>query len=168
MIKNDKQHKITKKKRDDFMSSLELLKSSNNNDLLKDIMINSLISQIETFDYELREYEILKNEKPQIITFNFNELPESLIKARIIKGFSQNELALKAGLKEQQIQRYESTNYESANFERLLNIAKSLEISFETSKIILRNDEIKVEGYDSLFIRRATGKLQSKKTLLTV
>lgn len=168
MIKNDKQYKITKKKKDDFINSLEILKSSNNDDLLKDIMLNSLISQIETFDNELKEYDILKNEKPQVISFNFEEFPESLIKARIIKGLSQNELATKAGLKEQQIQRYESTNYESANFERLINIAKSLDVFFETTKLILRNDEIKVEGYNPSFLREATSKLHSRKSLLTV
>lgn len=168
MIKNDNQYKITKKKKDEFLNSLKVLKLSNDNDSLKSIMVDSLISQIETFDIELSQYEMLKNHKPQIITFNIEELPESLIKARIIKGFSQNELARKAGLKEQQIQRYESTNYESANFERLLNIAKSLDICFETSKLVLRNNEIKVKGYDTSFIREATSKLQSRKFLLKV
>jgi transcriptional regulator with XRE-family HTH domain len=168
MIKSEKQYKITKGKKDDFIKSLILLKSSKNDDLLNEIMIDSLKSQIETFDLELSQYETLKNEKPQIIAFNLEELPESLIKARIVKGLSQNDLAQKAGLKEQQIQRYESTNYESANFERILNIAKSLDVSFETSRLILKKKEIKVDGYEPSFIREATCKLQFRKSLLSV
>lgn len=147
MIKSEKQYNITKSKKEEFINSLALLKSSENNDLLNDIMIDSLKSQIETFDYELNQYEILKNEKPQIVAFNIEELPESLIKARIIKGLSQKDLAQKTGLKEQQIQRYESTNYDSANFEKILSIAKSLNVSFEPTRLILKKEEIKLEGY---------------------
>ncbi|MBK7638927.1 MAG: hypothetical protein IPJ22_02415 [Bacteroidetes bacterium] len=97
MIKSEKQYKITKGKKDDFIKSLILLKSSKNDDLLNEIMIDSLKSQIETFDLELSQYETLKNEKPQIIAFNLEELPESLIKARIVKDFLKMILRKKQG-----------------------------------------------------------------------
>lgn len=167
MIKNEKQYAITKKKRDEFSKTLESLLNTDNDDLFNKIMIDSITSQIETFDNELFEFEKLK-EKPNIIISPIEKLPELLIKARIIRGLSHNDLAKKAGLIEQQIQRYESNNYESANFERILNIAKSMDIHFEDTKVFLNNDIIPVSGYDPCFIKQATNKLQSKKSLLTV
>jgi transcriptional regulator with XRE-family HTH domain len=56
-------------------------------------------------------------------------LPHGLIKARIARGFSQKELADKLGLKEQQIQRYEASDYETASFARLKEIVSALEIN---------------------------------------
>ena len=168
MIKNEKQYSITKNKLDEFKKSLALLNSSENTDLLNTIMSNSIISQIETFEKEILEYENLKNEKPKIIISTIENLPESLIKARIAKGLSQNDLAKKTGLKEQQIQRYESTGYGSANFGRILNIAKSMDVQFEDTKLIMYQEQIKVEGYEPWFIKNATLKLQSRKSLLTV
>jgi transcriptional regulator with XRE-family HTH domain len=49
-----------------------------------------------------------------------------LIRARISAGLSQRELAARLGLKEQQIQRYEATNYETASLRRVLEIAAAL------------------------------------------
>lgn len=167
MIKNEKQYAITKNKRDEFKKSLEYIsKDSKSDDLLNQIMSNSIISQIETFDREIKEYEKLKNEKPRILVSSIENLPESLIKARIVRGLSQNDLAKKVGLKEQQIQRYESANYDSANFERLLSIARSMDIHFEDTKLIFNQEELIVNGYDPSFIRKATNKLQSRRTLL--
>jgi HTH-type transcriptional regulator/antitoxin HigA len=54
------------------------------------------------------------------------DLPSILIRARIVKGFSQRQLAEAIGLKEQQIQRYEAEEYASANLQRLAEIANAL------------------------------------------
>lgn len=167
MIKNDKQYTITKGKRKEFLKSLEAFQVSGN-DLLNQVMKDSIISQLETFDRELNEYDKLKNDKPYIINSSIERLPETLIKARIAKGLSQNDLAQKTGLKEQQIQRYESSNYESANFERILSIAKSMNINFEETKVILNQEAMEVKGYDPCFIKQATNKLQSRRTFFTI
>lgn len=168
MIKNDKQYIITKVKRDEFSKSLESFKVSEDNKLLDQIMKDAITSQIMSFDRELHEYEQLKNEKTNVIISSVEKLPEILIKARIIKGMSQNELAKKVGLKEQQIQRYESNSYESANFERILSIANSMGIRFENTKAVISEDILEVKGYDPLFIKNATNKLQSRKSLLSI
>lgn len=169
MIKNDKQYSITKNKRDEFSKSLSILQNEESKDnLLNQIMKDSITSQIETFDREIKEYENLKNTKPTIIFSSIEKLPEILIKARIIKGLSQNDLAKKINLKEQQIQRYEASNYESANFDRMLTIAQSMGIQFESTKIKLDQNILHVDGYDPNFIKQATRKLQSKRTLFSV
>jgi HTH-type transcriptional regulator/antitoxin HigA len=51
-----------------------------------------------------------------------------LIRARISKGLSQRQLAEALGLKEQQIQRYESDRYATASLRRLEEVAKALEL----------------------------------------
>ena len=55
-----------------------------------------------------------------------DELPRTLIEARIASGMTQAELASRLELKEQQIQRYESSDYRSASLTRILEIATTL------------------------------------------
>jgi transcriptional regulator with XRE-family HTH domain len=62
------------------------------------------------------------------------ELPIALIKARIAKGMTQKQLAEKIGVREQQIQRYESSHYGSASFDRVTEISEALEIAMEVSR----------------------------------
>lgn len=56
-----------------------------------------------------------------------SKLPEALISERKKLGLTQKELAERLGLKEQQIQRYEATRYQSASLNRLLEIAEALQ-----------------------------------------
>jgi HTH-type transcriptional regulator/antitoxin HigA len=55
---------------------------------------------------------------------SIEELPKTLIQARFAFGLSQEDLAAKLGLKPQQIQRYEATNYRSASLERINEIVR--------------------------------------------
>lgn len=168
MIKNEKQYKTTKAQQDKFLKSIELIQSTKEDGLLKDLMINQLKSQIESFEEEIFEYEKLKNEKPAIISSSIEDLPEALIKVRISKGFSQSQLAKKVGLKEQQIQRYESCNYETASFSRIIQIAKSMGVYFDQSKLFLRSEELHVDGFDPTFLKQLTTKMQARKSLLAI
>ena len=65
-------------------------------------------------------------------------------------GLSQKDLAEKLGLKEQQIQRYEATDYESASLSRLLEISDALGLKF-TQKV-----ELPGEMTLSEFLKRAS------------
>ena len=47
-----------------------------------------------------------------------------LIRARIAQGLSQKSLAGRLGLKEQQIQRYEASEYASASLARIRSVAE--------------------------------------------
>lgn len=66
--------------------------------------------------------------KKVIFTY-LDNLPNMLIKKRRLNGWTQEQLAEKLGIKEQQVQRYESTKYQSASLRRLIEIAKILEIT---------------------------------------
>ena len=89
----------------------------------------ALSSQIADLEEELREYESLKSGLFQLDQLKaVAELPTLLIKARIAQGLSQKELAERLGLKEQQIQRYEATDYASARLARIKEVVGALGI----------------------------------------
>ncbi len=53
-------------------------------------------------------------------------LPEALIDDRKKRGLTQRELAERLGIKEQQIQRYEATRYQSASLKRIVEVAEAM------------------------------------------
>jgi len=57
---------------------------------------------------------------------SLDELPRTLIRARIAAGLTQEELAARLGLKPQQIQRYEATDYHSASMQRMSEVLRAL------------------------------------------
>ncbi len=58
---------------------------------------------------------------------SFSNMPRVLRAARIDAGLSQRALAEKLGIHEQQIQRYEATEYASASFKRLQEVGRVLQ-----------------------------------------
>jgi HTH-type transcriptional regulator / antitoxin HigA len=62
----------------------------------------------------------------QIIFDVILSLPEVLVEERKRLGLTQRQLAEKLGIREQQVQRYEATRYQSASLQRLIEIADAL------------------------------------------
>jgi transcriptional regulator with XRE-family HTH domain len=156
MIKNNRQYALTKKQLDNFYSSLEEVKKNPPVDkaldpLFQKVHAAAIMGQISDLKAELQEYEVLL--RGDVKTFECSslaELPSLLIKARISLGLSQKDLAEKLGLKEQQIQRYEATDYEAASLSRLLEISDALGLKF-TQKV-----ELPGEMTLSDFLKRAS------------
>jgi transcriptional regulator with XRE-family HTH domain len=67
-------------------------------------------------------------------------LPRTLIQARIAAGLSQKELARRLGLKEQQIQRYEATDYASAKLSRLRAVMHALGIELRMESVAVTGE----------------------------
>lgn len=61
-----------------------------------------------------------------LLTVIVNALPESLVDERKKLGLTQKELAERLGIKEQQIQRYEATRYQSASLKRIVEITEAM------------------------------------------
>ncbi|WP_156815474.1 helix-turn-helix domain-containing protein [Pseudanabaena sp. PCC 6802] len=104
--------------------------------LLWQAQMTALESQCEDLKAEIVEYEALTNrpaDEPLVFSLDSIEaLPLALIKARIAAKLSQKELAERLGLKEQQIQRYEATEYASANMARVIEIGQALEVKLQS------------------------------------
>lgn len=134
MIKNERQYRITKAQIDKFVSATEQLASQSGSQqqvhpILQKAQADALQSQLAELRREIEEYEALKSGQRAILELNsLEEFPRALIKARIAAGFSQKELAERLGLKEQQIQRYEDTEYTSASLARLRDVSQVLGI----------------------------------------
>ena len=132
MIKNERQYRITKAQADRFSATLRGLEQRPSmvegvHPLIAKSQQEAVRSQLEDLESELREYESLKAGEFQLDQLNVvADLPVVLIKARIAQGLSQKELAERIGLKEQQIQRYEATDYSSASLSRINEVAKVL------------------------------------------
>ncbi len=132
MIKNERQYRITKAQADRFSETLANLRQRSGvaedvHPLIAKAREEALRSQLADLKEELRDYESLKAGKcPMDELSVVAELATVLIKARIAQGLSQKELAERLGLKEQQIQRYEATDYASASLTRIKEIASAL------------------------------------------
>ncbi len=133
MIKNERQYRITKNQADRFSQTLDSLRRRSMeareavHPLIAKAQEDALRSQLSDLEEQLREYESLKAGNFEIEDLNVvAELPTALIKARIAQGLSQKELAERLKLKEQQIQRYEATDYASASLARIKEVVSAL------------------------------------------
>jgi len=132
LIKNQHQYRVTKAQLARLEEALKRARTAKTSlqPTLHKAMLAGMEAQVAELRQELEEYDSLKN--CDVITVgSFEELPEVLIKARIARGWTQQQLARKLKLKEQQIQRYESVNYRTVSVGRLLDIADALDIRLE-------------------------------------
>ena len=135
MIQNEHQYKVTRKWAKRFAQAIEELElvgdeAQDFHPRALKIQRDALQGQLDTLNDELREYETLKAggiPLDQNISASIETLPKALIRTRIAKGLTQKDLAERIGLKEQQIQRYESSGYESASLARISEVAAALE-----------------------------------------
>ena len=134
MIKNERQFKITKNQVRQFELILAQLTTEfqTSGDLKLKMQIDALETDVSKLNAEINEFERLKSGTVKVISANsFHDLPDVIIKARIARALTQKDLAVKLGMKEQQIQRYETNNFASASFSILAKIVDALDITIE-------------------------------------
>jgi transcriptional regulator with XRE-family HTH domain len=142
MIKNERQYKITKAQIQRFEQALR--DAAKEQPALKGVdpifeaaHREALQSQLESLQAEVAEYETLQAGDQKVFEVDsLDILPTALIKARIAAGLTQKMLADRLGLKEQQIQRYEATEYSAANLSRLAAIIKALGVHFREGVVL--------------------------------
>ncbi len=147
MITNERQHKITRSKAHKFRLSLSKLSEGlNEANLLEVAQRNALRSQLDDLEEQIADYEALRSGSKRVIQVDsIEQLPRVLVQARAAAGLSQRDLAESLGLKEQQIQRYESTLYSSASVDRLLKVIDALGVEI-SNEVILNADKKSVNG----------------------
>jgi len=130
MIKNDRQFRITKAQAERFEKAIKAAATAPRraiHPVLQKAEMNALKSQLSDLRRDLDEYSALRSGKRKTMALgSFEDLPKTLIQARIAAGLTQEELASRLGLKPQQIQRYEATDYHSASMERMNEILRAL------------------------------------------
>jgi ribosome-binding protein aMBF1 (putative translation factor) len=130
LIKNDRQFRITKAQAEKFEKVIKDTAAAPKRVIhpaLQKAEMDALKSQLSDLRQDLEEYSALRSGKRKTVALgSFDDLPKTLIQARIASGLTQEELATKLGLKPQQIQRYEATDYHSASMERMNEILRAL------------------------------------------
>lgn len=139
MITNERQYRISRaqlKKLSDAARAFDIEETAkcHKSRVLAKAELGALMSEVDNLKAQVREYEDLKSGFVTVLkATSLEELPTVLIKGRIAKGLSQRELANALGVKEQQIQRYESSDYASVTLRRLVRVADAL--GLDTSEV---------------------------------
>lgn len=144
MINNDHQFGIIrgrvarlKRLRDETRRQLATASASDRP--LAELELNAVEAEIQRMEADLIDYQALKEGRTDIgAVGSLADLPRLLIRARIAAGLTQAQLAERLGIKEQQIQRYEATDYESASLTRLIEVAEALALRFEAPTATVR------------------------------
>ncbi len=140
MIKNQKQAANTREKLSTLKADKEkfIAQKGKLHKFKFKIGINSFDTLIKQLEAEIAEYESLVSGNFHCLQpKSLNEISHVLIAARLAQKMSQKDLAVKLGLDEQQIQRYEATDYETASIVKIIQISKALNIAFHFEKIVI-------------------------------
>lgn len=139
MITNDVQYRSTKAHLARFEEALANLTATAGKrpTKLQRLEIDAVTAQADDLRREIEEYERLA--AGEVSTFEASSLAgvaTLLIKARIARGWTQRRLADELGVAEQQVQRYESTEYRSASLARICDVAAALDLDVtETARL---------------------------------
>ncbi|WP_396153113.1 helix-turn-helix domain-containing protein [Flavobacterium sp.] len=135
MIKNEKQYGVTKNNLKKFQDAIKVISENSNskNPLLLKLQIDSIQSQIDIFEEEIKAYEGLKKGIITNVSRGFEDLSCGIIESRIAKGYNQKEFARLLKTSEQQIQKYESENYSNISLKRLQEIVVVLDVDVDTT-----------------------------------
>ncbi|MBZ2185436.1 MAG: helix-turn-helix domain-containing protein [Bryobacter sp.] len=130
MIKNDKQYRITNAQARRFAEALaKLARQQRPADItprLCQAQLDAAGSQLQELQEQIAAYDRLhRGKSKELVLEAVEDLPKTLIRARIASGMTQEGLAHRLGVKTQQIQRYEATEYESASFARVLKVVQA-------------------------------------------
>lgn len=134
MISNERQYRITRTLVERFHRQIDAATTAGPENIHPEIhaaMVEGLRSQLRSMEIELAEYERLRAGVKSLEVTSFAEVPPSLIKIRIARGWTQAELARRLDLAEQQIQRYEADLYKGVSWDRLTEIADVLGIQVQ-------------------------------------
>ena len=144
MITNEVQYHATKAHLEQFdaaAANLEAKSRSGERSKLAQLEIDAVRAQAGELRAEIDEYERLRS--GHVTSFeaaSLAELATLLVKARIARGWTQRRLGDALGVAEQQIQRYESTDYRSASLARICDVAEALGATV-TEKAELRDPD---------------------------
>jgi ribosome-binding protein aMBF1 (putative translation factor) len=144
VIKNEKQYRITKAQVRRFQDALSKLageeRPSNIAPRLWEAQRQAAQSQMEELQEQVAAYERLQvGGGKEVVLEAVEDLPKALIRARIAAGMTQEGLARRLGVKPQQVQRYEATEYESASFARVLKVVQALGLRMPKAVRLVRN-----------------------------
>jgi len=150
-IKNDRQYNVTKGQLAKLQNALEVADADRDqmDPRVHRAMVAGIRSHIEELEEQLRVYERLKKGVPTLPIKSFADLPRLLTAARIARGLTQRDLANRLGIKPQQVQKYEKTEYHSASLRRILEVIDVLDLAVDTDVRLSAEVETPEDDCDS-------------------
>jgi transcriptional regulator with XRE-family HTH domain len=133
VILNERQYKASKASVRRFQEQIgELEKGLHADDHeRRDTMRAAYQSQIADIESEIAEYEALQHGVTRVDTVtSLEQLRLALIRARIAKGWTQEQLANALGVSPQQVQKDEMNRYATVGVDRLQTVADALGLTF--------------------------------------
>ena len=131
MITNERQYQISKAQVAKFRAAIDTPDSTTRtlHPRARKALREAAQSQLDDLLAEVADYEQLRDGQLTSITAeSIADLAPALIKARIMRKWTQKELADKLEVAEQQVQRYEATQYKGVSVERLQAVADALRL----------------------------------------
>jgi transcriptional regulator with XRE-family HTH domain len=163
MITNERQLQIARRDIERFQSALAgEMAEAGIDPLILQAQHDAAEAQLRELQSDVDDYLRLKS--GDVRTFriaDLSELPRALISCRIASGMTQKDLADRLSLKEQQIQRYETQDYQGASFARIADVADAVGVevpselrlaSVDSPEAVLKR--VAVAGIDPSFVRR--------------
>jgi ribosome-binding protein aMBF1 (putative translation factor) len=124
MIKNDKQLTVTQKQLQLLSEALRRVESQPADDLLTRARKDALKFDIRKLNDQVKEYLEVKQGAVSLPALtDVEQLGESLVRARVALGMTQEQLAKALGQKPQQVQRYERQLYSKASLKMVRRVA---------------------------------------------
>ncbi|RNJ49053.1 helix-turn-helix domain-containing protein [Methylocystis hirsuta] len=123
MIKNERQLAAAKKQLAVLTKAANALRKAGSSDPMNAVRISSLEADAEKLNMQIQTYnKASEGVFDAACLTSVEHVGEELINARIASGLTQEQLARKASLEAQQIQRWESTLYQTTNLKTLKRI----------------------------------------------
>lgn len=129
MIKNKRQYEYSKRKLHELEEDLEAIRKKYYIDKNKVALLSQgYIEHIVQFKDEIKEYEdMIKAPFPEVLPIhNLNEINRSIVKLRIARKITQEELAQRVGCKQSDISRLERDDYRGHTITKLDEIIAGL------------------------------------------
>ncbi len=141
MIKNEHQLAVSKSWVEKFQQAILNL-HQNEEKRFNDpedwqLQIDSYYAHVKNLQEEIVEYESLKEHNPekplvlQNVNLSVDEIGEILVKVRIAKKITEQELAEVTGLTEAEIKDYEKEDYQNATFDNVIEVAEALGVKLQ-------------------------------------
>ena len=134
MIKNDRQYQVCKTQVGIFKDALDKIPDIEGKEKvlpsLKEAQKQALESQRDEMKADIKEYELLRNGKvKRFAVEHLDELPNTLIRARVAAGLNLKDLAAMLSLEERDVQEWEANDYIGLSIPTLKALVKILNIS---------------------------------------
>jgi transcriptional regulator with XRE-family HTH domain len=132
MITNERQYAITRAAAARFAQSLdELDQRTELSPAQRDLERSGIQAQLDDLRGELAQFEAFRDGRVREVPIrSLLDVPRALIRARVAAGLTQKQLAKRLGIREQQVQQDEATQYAGAGLQRLHAIAAVLGVAF--------------------------------------